>query len=71
MSESRLKQWFTIDTIAVGNSAIGLVAAGTFNSVALVAVSFLNAMGLVAIGGLNATGVIAIAGGTSRSALPV
>ncbi len=71
--ESVLSSWFTIDNIAVGSSAVGVVAAGTWNAIAMVAISFLNAIGLVsfspvnavgfvAIGGVNAVGVVAIGG---------
>ena len=41
--------WITVDTIAVGTTAIGGVAAGLVNAIGLVAISFLNAMGLVTI----------------------
>ena len=38
--ESSLSSWMTIDNIAVGNSAVGVVAAGAWNAIAMVAISF-------------------------------
>ena len=54
---SSIKKWWTIDVVAVGSNAIGVVAAGFWNSIGIVAVSFLNAMGLVVIGPRKRNGV--------------
>ena len=62
MSEARQVGWFTVGTVAVGPSTIGLVAAGLWSAVGLVALSVINAMGLVAIGPLNCMGFVAIGG---------
>ena len=45
MSEPRQIWWFTADIVAAGQNAIGVVAAGFWNSIGLVAISALNAMG--------------------------
>ena len=57
-----IRKWITIDNLAVGENALGVVAAGGWNSIGLVAVSFMNAMGLVSIGPINAMGFVAIGG---------
>ena len=62
-----------VGIVAVGQNAIGIVAAGLYNSFGIAALSLLNAMGLgsfgpinsmglVAIGGVNAVGLVAIGG---------
>ena len=53
-SDSPIARWFTVDTLAAGGNALGVVAAGTWNSIGLVAISLLNAMGLVAFAPGNA-----------------
>ena len=58
--------WITVDTIAVGTTAIGGVAVGLINAIGLAAISFLNAMGLVTFSPVNAVGLVAI-GGRERS----
>ncbi len=40
MSEATKSKWGTIGTVACGQSAIGLVSAGFWNSIGLVAVKF-------------------------------
>ena len=52
--------WADVGIVAIGQNAIGIVAAGVWNSFGIAALSLLNAMGVIAIGG-----------GKSNSALPL
>ena len=51
--------WADVGIIAVGQNAIGIVAAGVWNSFGIAALSLLNAMGLVSFGPINAMGLVA------------
>ena len=63
--------WADVGIVAIGQNAIGIVAAGVWNSLGIAALSLLNAMGLVSFGPINSMGVVAIGGGKSNSALPL
>ena len=74
--------WLTVDNVAVGDTAVGVVAAGRWTAIAMVAVAWLNALGLVtisplnsvgfiAIGGVNAVGVVAIGGVNSVGVISI
>ena len=45
--------WADVGIIALGQNAMGIVAAGPYNSIGIATLSLINAMGLVAIGGVN------------------
>ena len=49
--------WADVGIIAVGQNAIGIVAAGVWNSFGIAALSLLNAMGLVSFGPINSMGL--------------